>query len=142
MQNTNPSKTILLERIIIAWALLAATAYCVQKATVNYAFDYGFLSRPAREYRYAGLAQALPPIGKAFYNADPMTGQSAEAALDRELLARYLLAPYLSPDADSPFQVTDFHHPVDLHQWARNHHMDLIQNFQNGVALLKKKDSP
>ncbi len=32
-----------IEKIIILWALLASIAYFVQKATVNYTFDYGFV---------------------------------------------------------------------------------------------------
>jgi hypothetical protein len=136
-----PSKTILVERIIIVWALLATVAYCGQKATVDYTFDYSFLSRPATESRYEGLAQTLPNIGKAFYIADPVTGQSAEAALNRDLLARYFLAPYLTPNADTPYEVTDFHRPVDLQQWAEDHQRCLIRDFKNGVALFKKKDN-
>jgi hypothetical protein len=141
MIRTHPSKTILVERIIIAWALLATVAYCVQKATVNYTFNYGFLSRPATESRYEDLALTLPNIGKAFYIADPVADQSAEAELNRNLLAKYFLAPYLTPDADAPYEVTDLHHPVDLQQWAKDHQRYIIRDFQNGVALLKKKDN-
>jgi hypothetical protein len=139
MRKNHPSKTVLVERVIIAWALLATAAYFVQKATVNYTFDYSFLSHPAYESRFEDLAQTLPALGKAYYIADPEADRSSETALIRELLARYCLAPYLSPDAESPFQVSDFHHPIDMQQWAQAHHMDLVRDFENGVALLKKK---
>lgn len=139
MRKVHPSKTILVERIIIAWALLATAAYFVQKATVDYTFDYRFLSRPPSECRFEDIVQILPAIGKAFYIADAETDRSSEVALNRELLARYCLAPYLSPDADAPFQVADFHHRMDMQQWAWEHQMDLFRDFGNGVALLKKK---
>ena len=142
MQKLHPSKSILIERIVIIWALLATAAYFVQKATANYTFDYGFLSRPAYESRFEGLVQMLPALGKVFYIADPMADRSTEIDLNRELLACYCLAPYLSPEVDSLFQVSDFHHPIDLRQWAQDHQLDLIRDFQNGVALLKKKDPP
>jgi hypothetical protein len=142
MQKIRPSKKILIERIVIAWALLATAAYFVQKATANYTFDYGFLSCPAYESRFEGLDRMLPALGKVFYVADPMADRSTEIDLNRELLARYCLAPYLSPDADLLYQVTDFHHPIDLQQWAQDHQLVLVRNFQDGVALFRKKDYP
>ena len=142
MRKSHPSRTILVERILIAWALLAAAAYFVQKAAVNYTFDYSFLSDPTYESRFEGVLRMLPGLGKAFYIADPADDRSSDSALHRELLARYCLAPYLSPDAGCQFQIADLHHPVDLRQWARNYHLELVRNFQDGVALFKKKDSP
>lgn len=142
MRKNQHLKTILVERLIIAWAVLVTAGYCVQKATVNYTFDYSFLARPAYESRFEGLAHSLPALGKACYIPDPMADQSSEIALNRELLAKYFLAPYLSPNADAPFQVSDFHHPVDLQQWAQDHHLELLRNFRDGVALFKKKGIP
>ena len=138
MHKTRAGKTILIERIIIAWAILATAAYCVQKATVNYSFDYDFLSHPAYEHRFEGLSQTLSKIGKAFYVTDPMPNQYSELALNRKLLANYCLAPYLSSDIDSQYLVTDFHHPIDLQQWAQDHQLELIRDYQDGVALFKK----
>lgn len=142
MQKKRPSGTILVEKIIIAWALLATAAYFVQKATVDYTFDYGFLSCPAYESRFEGLVQMLPVLGKAFYVADPAADSSAEDALNRKLLAKYCLTPYLSADADSAFQVFDFRHPTDLRLWAQDRHLELIRDFQDGVALFRKKGLP
>lgn len=142
MLKIHPSKTILVEKILIALALLATAAYFVQKATVNYTFDYGFLSRPPYESRFEDLVQMLPTLGKASYIPDPMADRSAETTLNRELLARYCLAPYLSHDTDAPYQVIDFHRPVDLQQWAQDHHLDLIRDFQDGIALFRKKEVP
>jgi hypothetical protein len=142
MLKFHPSRTLLVERIILAFALAATAAYFVQKATVNYTFDYGFLSRPVYESRFEDLVQMLPAIGKAFYIPDPAADRSSEIALNRELMAKYCLAPYLSHDADSPFQIADFHRPVDLQQWAQDHHLELIRNFQDGIALFRKKGSP
>jgi hypothetical protein len=142
MRKIHASKSIWVERIIIIWALLATTAYFVQKVTVDYTFDYSFLARPAFETRYEGLVQMLPALGKAVYIPDPMADPASESTLINELLARYCLAPYLSPDDDSPFRVSDFHHPVGLRQWAQRHHLILIRDFQNGVALFRNKGLP
>ena len=142
MLKFHPSQSILVERIIISLAVLATAAYFVQKATVNYTFDYGILTRPAYESRFEDLVQMLPTLGKAYYIPDPAADPSSENALNRELLAKYCLAPYLSLDAETPFQVIDFHHPVDMEQWAQGHHLVLIRNFQDGIALFKKKGLP
>ena len=136
------SQSILVERIIIALALLATVAYFVQKATVNYTFDYRFLSRPAYESRFDKLVQLLPSLGKVYYIPDPVADRSSEIALNRELLAKYFLTPHLSHDADSHFQVADFHHPVDLEQWAQEHHLVLIRDFQDGIVLFKNAGFP
>ena len=138
MNKTRSEKTILIERIIIAWAILATVAYFVQKATVNYSFDYDFLSHPLYEQRFKGLSQTLSKIGKAFYITDPIPEQYSELALNRKLLAKYCLAPYLSSDIDSQYLVTDFHHPIDLKQWAPDHKLELVHDYQDGVALFKK----
>jgi hypothetical protein len=142
MKKNHPPRAILVEMIIIAWALLATAAYFVQKATVNYTFDYSFLSRPVYESRFEGPAQMLPALSKAFYIADPVADRSSEEVLNRELLAHYCLTPFLTTDAGAPFQVADFHHPVDLHQWSKDHDLELIRDFQGGVALFAKKGIP
>jgi hypothetical protein len=142
MQKKHPPKAILVEMIIIAWAFLATTAYFVQKATVNYTFDYGFLSRPVYESRFEGLVQMLPTMGKAFYIADPEADGSSEEALNRKLLAHYCLTPFLSTDADAPLQVADLQHPIDPKQWAKDRDLELIRDFRGGVALFRKKGLP
>ena len=153
MRPNSPSKILLVEKLIITWAILATAAYFVQKASVNYTFDYSFFVRPALENRFEGVLTMLPAIGKAFYVPDPEAGPSQEAAqsrgvlwaasqeaaLERQLLAKYFLAPYLTTDSGCPYQVTDFSRPVDLQQWAQDHKVDLIRDFQNGVALFKRK---
>jgi hypothetical protein len=142
MRTIHPSRTILVERILIAWALLATAAYFVQKAAVNYTFDYSFLSDPVYESRFEGVLRMLPNLGKAFYITDPANDRPSDSALHRELLARYCLAPYLSPNADCRFQIADLHYPVDLQQWAQDYHLEMVRSFQDGVALFKKKDPP
>ena len=140
MHQVHPPLINLLEKIIIAWALFAITAYFVQKATFNYTFDYKFIFHSAYEDRFEGVLKALPAIGKAYYVSDFTMTPSSKTAQKYERLAKYFLAPYLSDNPDLPYYITNFHNEIDLQQWAQARQLILVKDFHNGVALFKKKD--
>ena len=125
-----------IERFIVFWAVLAVTVYFVQKVTVNYTFDYGFLLEPKYEERFKGALELLPPGEKIEYLTDPPGIFDRELCEQRRRWASYLLTPFLNKGR---YVISDFHHPTDLNQTAKNRQLILLKDFGNGVALFKRK---
>ena len=125
-----------IEKFLVLWAVLAVTVYFVQKATVNYTFDYGFLLEPKYEERFKGALELLPPGEKIEYLTDPPGIFDQELYEQRRRWASYLLTPFLNKGR---YVISDFHRPTDLNQTARDRQLILLKDFGNGVALFKRK---
>jgi len=128
-----------IEKLLIGWAVLATAVYFVQKATVNFTFDYGFLFKPKYEERFKGALQLLPPGEKMEYLTDPPGVSDPELYAQRRRWANYLLAPFLN---HGRYVISDFHSPTDLNQIAKDRQLILVKDFGNGVALFKRKTLP
>ena len=126
------------EILLIVWAVMAVLVYFVQKATVEYTFDYGFLFEPKYEERFKGALQLLPPGEKIEYITDPPGFFGKEKYLQRQRWAQYLLTPYLN---EARYVLSDFHSPTDLHEIAEDRQLLLIKDFGNGVGLFKHGDT-
>ena len=130
-------------KVIIIYAFGASLAYFIQKATVNYTFDYGFFtSNEVSRYadRFLEVKKVLPSFQKVGYIVDE-TGNFSNTDKTRKMtLAQYILAPYMYYSCDDcRFYMSDFHTPIDPQQIAMQNNFELMKDFGNGVALFKKR---
>ena len=133
-------KNILL--VIIFYASVASIAYFIQKATINYTFDYGVISNnEVSRYasRFLEVKKMLPSIQRVGYIDDKRGNLSFTDQSRRMTLTQYILAPYVSySGANCRFFLSDFHSPINLQQYAVKNNLTLIKDFGDGVALFEK----
>ena len=129
-------------KVIIFYAFVASFAYFIQKATVNYTFDYGFVNtNEVSRYasRFLEVKKFLPSLQRVGYIADKRGNLSVTDRARRMTLTQYILAPYVSySGANCRFFLSDFHSPIDLQQYAVKNNLTLIKDFGDGVALFEK----
>lgn len=125
------------EILLILWAIIAASAYFVQKASVEYTFDYGFIFEPKYESRFKGAIPFLPPGEKIELITDPPGAVDKASYLQRQRLAKYLLTPYLN---QGKYVISDFHSTTNLHEIAEDRKLLLVKDFGNGVGLFVRRE--
>ena len=123
--------------LLILWAAIAVFAYFVQKASVEYAFDYQFLFEPKYERSFRDAIKFLPPGEKIERITDPPGAVGNETHSERQRLAQYLLTPYLN---QGRYVLSDFHGTKNLHEIAEARKLILIKDFGNGVGLFMRRN--
>ena len=102
---------------------------------------------PRAEERYRRVRAALPGSGRVGYLSDePVTVRPGAAAPDEwgtwlYQEAQYALAPVVLAvgDANTPVVLANLKDANRLEAIAREHHLHIVQRFENGaVALLKR----
>jgi hypothetical protein len=87
--------------------------------------------------RLAGVMQAVPPTAIVGYISDLHDDSTAAQAMFNS--ARYTLAPrLLIAGTDRDFVLGNFTKPMDYATFGREHGLQFVQDFGNGVVLFKK----
>ncbi len=90
------------------------------------------------EERLRGVAAVVPPLAQLAYLSDVPFAQGGYAL---HAAAQYVIAPRLldpSPDARREWVLGDFYQPYDAQRIAREHDLNLVRDFGNGVVVFRR----
>jgi hypothetical protein len=99
----------------------------------GFALNQNAIDRAKRnESRFEQLRSVLPPRGIVGYLSDTSTSEDY-------FLTQYFLAPLVvTPDADRGLVVANCASTEAITTLASDHHLEVVRDFGNGVALLRR----